>query len=139
MNIYVTKDDEKKIENFTNINITKPDTQDELKNIVSNSCENIIIDDIIDYLPHSNIETFIKLLSSKLRINGSLIITGIEIGTLCRSTISEVISPSDFSTVIQARSSMSSIGDVLNILKKNNLKIQSSLVKGLKYEVSATR
>lgn len=139
MNIYVTKDDEKKIENFTNINITNPNFQEELKNIISNSCENIIVDDIIDYLPYNTIEPFVKLLASKLRINGSFVVTGIEVGVLCRNTVSEVISPSDFSTVIQARASMSSIADVLNLLKKNNLKIQSSLVKGLKYEISATR
>lgn len=139
MNIYLSKDNEKKIENFTNINITLPNAQEELKNIVSNSCENIVADDIIDYFPHSNVEPFITMLISKLRTNGTIIITGIEIGILCRNTISEFISAADFSTVIQLRSSMSSVSDILKVLKKNKLNIQSSSIKGLKYEISATR
>lgn len=137
MNIYITKDDNKKIENFTNIKIQN--FQQEINNIVSNSCENIIADDIVDYLTCESIPKFIETLVSKLRLGGKIFITGLELGVLCRNIISETISSKDFSNVITAKASLSFVNDIVNILKNNNLKIETSTVKGLKYEITATR
>jgi hypothetical protein len=137
MNIYITKDDSKKIENFTNIKIQN--FQQEIDQIVSNSCESIIVDDIVDYLTFESIPKFVKALTTKLRLGGKIFITGLELGVLCRSIVSETISSKDFSNVITAKASLSFVNDIINILKDNNLKIETSTIKGLKYEITATR
>lgn len=137
MNIYITKDDNKKIENFTNIKIQN--FQTEINEIISNSCESIIADEIIDFLTTESISKFVEALVSKLRLGGKLFITGMELGVLCRYTASETISSKDFSTVIAPRASLSSVDDVINILKQNKLNIETSTIKGLKYEITATR
>jgi len=137
MNIYITKDDNKKIENFTNIKIQN--FQTEINEIISNSCESIIADEIIDFLTTESIAKFVEALVSKLRLGGKLFITGMELGVLCRYAASETISSKDFSTVIAPRASLSSVDDVINILKQNKLNIETSTIKGLKYEITATR
>jgi cyclopropane fatty-acyl-phospholipid synthase-like methyltransferase len=136
MNIYISKDD-KKIENFQTVKIQN--FQEEMSRVVTNSCENIVADEIVDFLSSNSLSNFIQALSSKLRLNGKLFITGIEIGVLCRHTISEDISSNDFSAVIAPRASLSSVNDIVKLLKENGLDIESSTIKGLKYEISATR
>ena len=137
MNIYITKDDKKKIENFTNIKIQN--FQKDIQEIVSNSCENIIADDIIDFLSYDSISIFISSLVQKLRLNGKLFITGIELGILSRHVVTEVVSPKDFSGVIASRASLSFVDDIVNVLKENKLNIETSVIKGVKYEITATR
>lgn len=137
MNIYIAKDDTKKIENFKNIKIQN--FQKEIDEIVTHSCENIIADDILDFLTFESISKFITALSSKLRLGGKLFISGIELGILCRYVISETISSKDFSTAIASRASLSSVDDIINSLKENKLNIETSTIKGLKYEITATR
>ena len=136
MNIYISKDD-KKIENFQTVKIQN--FQEEMSRVVTNSCENIVADEIVDFLSSNSLSNFIQALSSKLRLNGKLFITGIEIGVLCRHTISEDISSNDFSAATAPRASLSSVNDIVKLLKENGLDIESSTIKGLKYEISATR
>jgi cyclopropane fatty-acyl-phospholipid synthase-like methyltransferase len=136
MNIYISKDD-KKIENFQTVKIQN--FQEEMSRVVTNSCENIVADEIVDFLSSNSLSNFIQALSSKLRLNGKLFITGIEIGVLCRHTISEDISSNDFSSVIAPRASLSSVNDIVKLIKESGLDIESSTIKGLKYEISATR
>ena len=45
----------------------------------------------------------------------------------------------DFSSVIAPRASLSFVDDIVNILKENKLNIETSTIKGLKYEITATR
>lgn len=137
MNIYITKDDSKKIENFTNIKIQN--FQNEIQQVVANSCESIIADDIVDFLASDSIPVFISSLAQKLRLNGKLFITGIELGILSRHVITEVVPAKDFSSVIAPRASLSFVDDIVNIIKENKLNIETSTIKGLKYEITATR
>lgn len=136
MNIYITKDD-KKIENFTNISIKN--FQKEISDIINNSCENIIADDIIDFINSESIEEFVKILILKLRMNGKLMITGMDLGILCRMTVDETIQSKDFSAVIAPRASLSFSNNINEMLIRNGLSIECSTIKGLKYEISATR
>lgn len=137
MNIYLTKDDSKKIENFTNIKLQN--FQKEIEQVINNSCENIVADDIIDFISSDSIPVLISALIQKLRINGKLFITGIELGVLCRHTISEVVSDKDYSSVISSRASLSFVDNIINLLKDNKLNIETSTIKGLRYEITATR
>lgn len=137
MNIYLTKDDSKKIENFTNIKLQN--FQKDIEQVVNNSCENIVADDIVDFVSYESIPILISSLVQKLRINGKLFITGIELGILCRHTVSEVISDKDFSAAISPRASLSFIDNIINILKQNKLNIETSTIKGVRYEITATR
>lgn len=136
MNIYIAKDDST-IENFTTIKIQ--DFQTEMQKLVNNCCDNIVADDIVDFLNPDSINTFIGALASKLRTGGNLAITGVELGVFCRHAVDEVISSEDFSKVINSRSSISSVNDITDILKKYKLIVNSASIKGIKYDVSATR
>lgn len=136
MKIYITKDG-KGIENFTLINLKN--FQSEMNEVVPNSCTDIVADDIIDFVPHSMLEDFLKILISKLRIGGRLIITGIELGVVSRYVIDETIDEDKYSIIISGKASIHYMGTLIDELKKMNLNIQSAQVKGIKYEISATR
>jgi len=137
MNIYITKDDSKKIENFTNIKLQT--FQKEVNEIINNSCENIVVDDIIDFVSHESIPILISALVQKLRTGGKIFITGIELGVLCRHTVSEIVSEQDYSSVISPRASLSCVDSIVNLLKDKKLNIETSTIKGLRYEITATR
>jgi hypothetical protein len=136
MKIYVTKDDSK-IENFTNIKLQNL-TQD-IPDIVNNSCEDIVLNDVIDFIPYSEIGNLLKLIVSKLRMKGRLIITGTELGLISRGVISGDISSEQYSLHMAGRLSSNFMHIIVDVLSKLNLKTELASTKGIIYEIIATR
>ena len=136
MKIYITKDDSK-IENFTNIKLQN--IAQDLPDIVDNSCEDIVLNDVIDFVSYGDIGNFLKLVMSKLRINGRLIITGTELGIISRNVVNGDITPEEYSSHMSGRLSTNFAYVITNALSKLGSTVQLSTLKGMTYEIIATR
>lgn len=136
MNIYVTAGNNK-IENYNTIKLEN--FQDEIKEVINNSCTEIVAHDVIDKIKHGDIEKFVTILCSKLRIGGKVIITGTDLGTLSRGVINNTISSQDYSSIIENKASLSYMHNISSMLKKFNLTIDSGLIRGTNYEIVANR
>lgn len=137
MKIYVTKEDEKKIENFQNISLRNFDQQ--IKEVIANSCETIVADEVVDFLSYEDMKKLINALSTKLRKNGELVVTGIDLGVVSRNVISGVISEEQYSTIIAYRGSMHFSHSIVSLLKSLNLTIETCKIEGIKYDITAKR
>lgn len=136
MKIYVSKDD-RTIENFKTVKLKS--FSEDLSEIINNSCTDIIVDNIIDYLPYESINKFFQAIVSKLRIDGKMVITGIDAGELSRDILSGKLSPQDYNSIIETSSSISFMSDIISLLHRLSLKVEVATLKGVKYEISAKR
>lgn len=136
MKIYVTKDDSK-IENFTNIKLEN--VAQDMQDIIDNSCEDIVLNDVVDFVPYDSVVKFLQLVVSKLRTNGRIVITGTELGLVSRGVINGDISPEKYSLHMAGRLSSNFMYIIVDSLTKLGVKTQIANTKGIVYEIIATR
>ena len=137
MKIYVTKEDEKKIENFQNISLRNFDNQ--IKDVVANSCTTIVADEVVDFLSNEDAKKLLNALCAKLRKNGELVVTGIDLGVVSRNVISGVINEEQYSGLIAYRGSMHFSHSIVGLLKTLNLTVETCRIEGIKYDITAKR
>lgn len=136
MKIYITNDD-KSIENFKTIQLKN--FNEELKEVVNNSCEVIYADKVIDFIQGDDIPKFTGLLLSKLRMNGRVVFTGYELGIVSRGVINETVDSNTYSKIITRLNSMSFLKNILSMLTDYGLQIDTAVIRGLEYEIAAIR
>jgi hypothetical protein len=136
MKIYITEGNDK-IENYNTIKLEN--FQDEMKEVINNSCTEVVAHNVIDKIKSVDIEKFVTILCSKLRIGGKIIITGTDLGTLSRGVINNTISSQDYSSIIENKASLNYMHNINAMLKKFNLTIDSGLIRGTNYEIIANR
>lgn len=137
MKINITTNPEKIISGYKNYFVNNESI--DLDNIINNSCEEILLIGTIDKFGYQKIDSIIKLLLSKLRLGGLLLVSGTNLDIITRKFIDGSLSESDFNQIVNNSLSISSRSQVINILKNNNLFIESSQTKGNVYEISARR
>lgn len=136
MKIFVTKDDST-IENFTNIKLNN--LSQEMPDVVDNSCEDIVLNDVVDFVQYSSVGNLLKLVVSKLRTNGRLVLTGADLGLVCRAVVNGEVSPEQYSSLMAGRLSTNFMHIVVESLSNLGLTVQTANSKGIIYEIVATR
>lgn len=137
MKVNLTKSLDHSIKGYENI-LYLPNYVD-LNSVTDNEAELIIANEILDYFSIDKIPELIKLLISKLRLNGSLIIGGTEISVFCKSVINGMLDEREASKYIEQNQSMTDMNNILNLLQSFNLKIQTFKFSGLIYEITTIR
>jgi glutamine amidotransferase-like uncharacterized protein len=137
MKLNIATSPQKIISGYTNCFIENDSV--DLKHIISNSCEEIIMVESVDAISYENFEEVIANIVSKLRLKGKLIISGINLDIVSRSLISEELSEKDYSSIIMNIRSMRSRNSVISIIEAMGLAIESSISKGVMYEIVAAR
>jgi hypothetical protein len=102
-----------------------------LEDIEDNECDEIIMKDILDKINSEFHELVFNNISKKLRLKGKMYFTFTS-GYLVKQT-------GDINKIIKENQSVSNIKDILNILNKNSLLIETLTVSGEKYELSVHR
>ena len=137
MKLNITSDPSKSISGYKNIFVINNDNFD-ISNIVNNCCSEIICS-AIDYIPYKATENLLGAIILKLRLGGSLIITGLNFDNICRHYMSEDMSEKDVSDMLEHIKSVRSRNRLCSFLKSLGLTIEHSISKGNIYEISATR
>lgn len=138
MKINITTSPAQAINGYKNYFIEDQGCLEEIQNIVNNCCSEIIFTGI-DYIDHDKVDAVLALLLSKLRLGGRILISGINFDSVIRAALSEQLSETDFSKMIENIKSIRSRSTVASFLRQRNLLIDSSISKGSLYEVSAIR
>ncbi|NDG28569.1 hypothetical protein EB118_00500 [bacterium] len=135
LNIALTED--RFISGYSNVLLEK--LPSEHQSIINNSCTEILVANILDLIDEKNIDGFINLLISKLRLGGTLFISCINLDIVARNIVNGTLSEQEFNQMIQNIKSIHSRKYMFDLLSGKNLKIQSSTTKGNIYEIIATR
>ena len=127
----------KQINNYVNMSIKENNI--DLSKIVNNSCEEILLIDSLDSVEYEHINEILMHVCSKLRLNGRLVIVGIDIKSMSRQVMSEEVSIEDYNKVLSQVKSLNSLSRIQQRLPQYGLYVESSVLKGYKYEIVLIR
>lgn len=138
MKIQLVSDEEKAIAGYTTINYIKSGLNN-LQSLSNNECEEIIATDILNSVPYNQIGNLIQGFITKLRFNGKLVLGGCDIRLFCRSIVNSTMSEEEGLQILQNYRSMPPYNVINSLLTNLGLSIQSSIISGIFYEITAVR
>lgn len=142
MKVHLVKSEENLIKGYKAVIILPVNSLAKLNNLSTlsdNECEFILANDLLDEFSRHEIPETIKMLTKKLRINGTLVVGGTDMRVFCKSVINSTLDENQASEIIRTKQSMTNLQDILTILQSTGLKIQSSQIVGTHYEITAVR
>jgi hypothetical protein len=110
-----------------------------LDNIPDNSLEEIIAIDFLDHIHANEVDENLIKICNKMRINGIITVRGHELGILSRAVVNNAITSSEYNELIKKTESIHKVSDIVNLIKSKNLSIDTVTIKGMQYEISASR
>ena len=134
MKILITESIDKNIDGYYVLPVIHGSLK--INEIPRNACESIFVDQCVDKM--KELET-IKSLCGKLRKQGIIVITGVDILVLAQSLVNKQISIDDFSKYTNEAISLWSAENVIDKLRQYNMEIVSATLQGTKYEITAQR
>lgn len=105
----------------------------------SNSVSSILVGNSIEEIPYQTLDSFLRQLFQLLRINGELILSGVDVNCLCRDVINGSIDCQTYNTVVYNRKSIYDSKELANKISSAGLFINKIALKGSVYEIHATR
>jgi hypothetical protein len=117
------------------------------KVIYDSECDEIIIEDIVDFIPEPNLYDHIECWTKKLRHNGQITITGTDLEETIKCYTSGRMGISDINLEIYGacnstwsfKGGLTTLGYVTKVLKGHNLKIRYKNLNDNKFMVIARR
>lgn len=110
-----------------------------LSHITNNECEFILASDIFDSFPAGSAEELINGLLSKLRLRGELVVGGTDVRLFAKVVSNGLVSELDASNIVTNVHSMTTSGQIREILEQRGLEILSVHLDGVHYEIKARR
>tara|TARA_X000001382_G_C3039940_1_gene137501 strand:+ start:62 stop:478 length:417 start_codon:yes stop_codon:yes gene_type:complete len=107
--------------------------------VTDNQCEEILASDTISLFSQENVFDFLGLLINKLRLNGTLTVSGIDPRLFCKGVLNGLIPQPTMNTLILQSKCMLDVDLVKQFFQKNGLQIERSTMSGLNYEITARR
>lgn len=136
MKLQIIANESQKIEGFETV-WSKKDAELSLDDIPDNSCELILAKNTVD----ENVDRIkcLKSIASKVRMKGTVSVSGTDVLCLCKATICSTISTETCSSIMSNLNSIGTISDVKAALRSMGFTIVSSSIHGVNYEITAKR
>jgi hypothetical protein len=112
---------------------------EQLDQVINNSCTDIILTNCLDSLSKEDAKKVLSTASSKMRLGGKMSISGIELKSLCRNALNNVLTSDNFSDIIQNMSCIFTSQEIVQLVNSINLKIDTVLVEGSTYDIKISR
>ena len=110
-----------------------------LQEVTDHSSEEIYVAECIDKMEYDESLKVISLAVQKLRLNGKLSVNGTDLRSCCTLFVNDTIDSKQCSEVIKNVNSLQNCCEVEKILKSLGVLIDTSVIKGTKYEIKAIR
>jgi len=136
MKLQIIANESQKIDGFETV-WSRKDTELSLDDISDNSCELILAKNTLD----ENLDRLkcLKSIVSKVRMNGTVSISGTDVLCLCKATVCSTINTETCSSIMSSLNSIGTVSDVKAALKSMGLTVVSSSIHGVNYEITARR
>jgi len=136
MKIYVTENVDQIIDNYTMMPIVYGKIN--IDNIPFNCADEIIIDSM-DNIPYSEKDLFFDQITSRLRLNGKLILFGMDLEIICQYLLNGSISIETINKILFDKSSIYTVENIKQDLNKRQLTIEYINIMETKYEIRCHR
>lgn len=137
MNLQIIEEESQSISGFETVILNKENRGLNLSHIPDNSCDLIIARNSLDNT--ENPKETLSNICSKIRSNGSIVVSGVESRCFFKNAINGMMSEDSISYIISKNLSISTIDTVKNYLKELGLTVKSSTINGVLYEITAGR
>lgn len=137
MNLFISENIDQGIEGFVTIPIIYGEI--DLSKIPNNAASEIVAIDALDSIKYENVQKFIKDVASKMRLDSVLHLGGLDAYALSTSLINGSIDLKTFNNSISDVNGIYSAQFIIDLLHTVNLKIESAIYKGDRYEIKSTR
>ena len=137
MKINIVSESEEALEGYRKILVK--DQAIDFADISDNECEFILANKILNHFDYKNITDSLVNIRKKLRIGGKLVIGGIDLRMFTTNVINNLISPQDASDVVSNSKSMSIVTETVNLISQLDLKVITTQINGIHYEITAER
>ena len=137
MKLQIVKPEQESIENYTRVDVA-PNTID-LSVASDNECTSILANDVLDSFSVENVPSLLAQLVKKIRMGGELIVGGTDIKLFCKFVVNDQIDELSATRLLGSVQSMTTLSHTVGSLMELGLKIVSSQVNGVHYEIKASR
>ena len=137
MKIHVAKMSGETIEGYKHVVVS--DNHINFMDISQNECSEILANDVLDSFSSDKSRDCIVSLVDKLRLGGKLVVGGKDLRLFCKSVINGSIDNNEASQLLQNTSSMPLLNDVILIVQSIGLKVLSTQISGIHFEIVAQR
>jgi len=137
MKLQIVKPEQESIEGYTRVNVA-PNTID-LSVVSDNECTSILANDVLDSFSVENVPGLLTQLVKKIRMGGELIVGGTDIRLFCKFVVNDQIDELSATRLLGSVQSMTALNHTMGSLMELGLKIASSQVNGVHYEIKASR
>ena len=137
MKIQILKDQQNLIEGYEHVVMSGAEL--DLSRFSNNECLEILADNILDAVPINYMAQTLKLLIDKLRMGGKLIIGGTDLRLFCKQVLNQSIGPTDANYIISQCQSMTNLEEIVGLVSTTNLKIETTNINGIHFEISCKR
>jgi hypothetical protein len=137
MKLHVVTKEEKHIEGHERIEVSTEGVN--LDQYAENECSLILAPDCLDYFGFNEVQSFLIQARSKMRMKSKLVIGGTDIRLLSRLVIDGSIGTEEANQILFTKKSCADINTVTGILQHVGLKILTTKISGIHYEIEASR
>jgi hypothetical protein len=137
MKIQIAKMGEQTIEGYKHVIVSE--NYINFMDISNNECSEILANDVLDSFSLAKIKDCIIFLVDKLRLGGKLTVGGKDIRLFCKAVLSDLVSEDEASLIIDELHSMTAMPKIVPIIESLGLKIVSTNMNGIHFEVTARR
>jgi predicted SAM-dependent methyltransferase len=137
MKLQVVKPEQESIENYTRVDVS-PNAID-LSVAADNECSSILANDVLDSFSVENVPSLLAQLVKKVRMGGELIVGGTDIRLFCKFVTNDQIDELSATRLLGSVQSMTTLSNTAGGLIELGLKIVSSQINGVHYEIKASR
>lgn len=138
MKIHVVNGSEGHIEGYERVEVSENGDAN-LSGYSDNECSFILATDSLDFMGYDQARLFIMAARQKLRIGGTVIVGGIDIRLFARSVVADQINVEEANQVLFTKKSMLDTNTVSSIISDMGLKVVTTRIAGIHYEVEAKR
>ncbi len=137
MKIHIVNKAEDHVQGYEKVEITEDGFN--LSKYADNECSFILASDCLDLIEHEDIQDRILSLRKKMRIGSTLVVGGTDIRLLARAITNGSIDTATANLIIRHKKSCLDVNSISKILTELGLKIVTTKISGLHYEIEASR
>lgn len=137
MKIHIVNKDEDHVQGYEKVEITEDGFN--LSKYADNECSFILASDCLDLIEYEDIQDRILSLRKKMRIGSTLVVGGTDIRLLARAITNGSIDTATANLIIRHKKSCLDVNSISKILTELGLKIVTTKISGLHYEIEASR
>lgn len=120
------------------IKLTENNIED-LDNVTDHSCEEIVCEEVFENMPYSNFVEVLQRILIKMRLNGNLLFTGIDLTSLVEQYQINGIDDEYINKLIYSKKCLLSVKSIIDLSREFGINVVSLDRQGLAYKLVLSR